>query len=120
MNKYKFFYRLPRILAIVYISFLTLFALDVFIPGQIISYYLAALFMHLIPNFILAFILIIAWRIEKLGGLIFILFSLLMTVFFNNPFWVNLILSGPLLLIGALFFINGYFFSKGRRWLFWI
>ncbi len=115
MNKYKIFYWLPRILAIGYIIFLGVFALDIFEPGRSLLEILTGLLIHLMPNFILIIVLILAYKIEKLGGLIFILLSLLMSAFFNNPFWVNLALFGPLFLIGALFIIKGHFFPKERR-----
>lgn len=101
--------------AIGYIIFLGVFALDIFEPGRSLLEILTGLLIHLMPNFILIIVLILAYKIEKLGGLIFILLSLLMSAFFNNPFWVNLALFGPLFLIGALFIIKGHFFPKERR-----
>lgn len=99
---------LPRILAILYILFLGIFALDVFIPGQSLNYYLTALFIHLIPNFILLTILIIAWKWEKAGGLMFILAFLGFLIFFGGKGieWIQFLLFSPLFLIGILFLMN--------------
>lgn len=99
---------LPRILAIAYILFLAVFALDVFEPGKTAGFYLVALLMHLVPNFILAGILFIAWTRRKAGGIIFILAAGLLSIYFANPGWVNLALFGPLFLIGCLFLWDGF------------
>ena len=54
----KFLYWLPRILAILYILFIALFALDVFGAGYSPLETVIALFMHLVPNYILIAILL--------------------------------------------------------------
>ncbi|MEX2007457.1 MAG: hypothetical protein WD992_01675 [Candidatus Levyibacteriota bacterium] len=107
-KKHKFFYWTPRVLAIVFICFLAIFALDVFIPGKTLGYYLVALFMHLIPNFALALVLAIAWKRQNLGGILFILAFIAFLLFFGGrgvP-WIQTLLFSPLLLIGALFLIG--------------
>jgi hypothetical protein len=95
-------YWLPRVLALLYIGFLALFALDVFVPGQSFIYYLTELFIHLIPNLILGIILYIAWKNEKVGGILFSLSFLTCLWLFG---W-QIILFSPLLLVGSLFFYN--------------
>lgn|SRR3989344_8718199 len=116
MTKKKAFYYLPRILAIIYILFLGIFALDVFIPNQTLGYYLIALFMHLIPNFILLIILAVAWIWERAGGGLFILLGLIFTVFFNTYIsWPNfLLISFPIFLLGFLFIMDSYLFQRGK------
>ena len=111
----KLLFWLPRVLAILFIGFLAIFALDVFEPGKTFDYYIIALFMHLIPNFILTALLIIAWRQEKFGGILFILLSVLFTLFFRTYlFWQNFILiSFPVFLIGGLFLRHDYLKRKG-------
>jgi len=52
-ERMRFFYWLPRILAMLFIGFLSLFALDVFIPGQPLFSMIGAFLIHLIPSFIL-------------------------------------------------------------------
>ncbi len=102
-----FLYWTPRILAILFIAFISLFALDVF--GEYTGFnLLIALFMHLIPTFILVIILAISWKKEKWGGWFFIILGIIFTIFFNTykhhlPF---LLISGPLFLVGALFLLN--------------
>lgn len=112
----NFLYWSPRILAILFIFFLAIFALDVFIPGKTIVYYLVALFIHLIPNFLLAGVLILSWRYEKIGGILFILIALFFTLTFRTyEFFENfLLLSFPALLIGILFIAHNRLAERRR------
>jgi len=77
------------------------------------------LFLHNIPVFFLLIILIIAWKHELVGAIVFTLLGLLflartaMTALTNlPPQWLSLLSSfliiGPPLLVGILFFINWY------------
>ena len=54
----------PRALSILFIAFLSMFALDVFGEGLSFWQTLLALTMHLIPSFILIAALVLAWRWE--------------------------------------------------------
>src|SRR3989344_5394376 len=96
-------YWLPRILAVAIILFLGIFALDVFEQGKPLWEMAAGFLIHLAPNFLLLIILIIAWKKEDTGGLLFMLVAEYMFLFFHNPFWVNMMLFGPIFLIGLLF-----------------
>jgi len=62
MNKAKILFWLPRILCIIAILFISLFALDAFQPDLTIWQQLEAFLMHLIPSFILLILLLIAWK----------------------------------------------------------
>ena len=61
----------PRIICILAILFVSLFAADSFSPELKFWQQLAAFFMNLIPSFILLAILFVAWKWEKIGGIIF-------------------------------------------------
>lgn len=100
---------LPRILAILYIAFISLFALDVFGEGYGLLETILALFMHLIPSFILIVGLIFAWRRPVGGGAIFVALGIIFTLWFRTyrRLDVFLIISLPLLVIGGLFIIGG-------------
>ena len=80
----------PRILGILFALFLSMFALDVFGEGYGFWGTLLALFMHLIPVYVLLIGLALAWR--------------------PFPLIANLIgalpIAGPALLIGILFLIG--------------
>ncbi len=115
-------YWTPRILSIIFILFISLFALDVF-DGQYGFWGTAlALFMHLIPSFILLIAVLFAWRYELVGAIIFTLFGLgyitqlTITIIMNAgqpeslPWYVAIVwslqIAGPAILTGVLFFLN--------------
>lgn len=106
LKEADYLYWLPRVLGIGVIAFLALFALDVFEKGKTLYEILIGLFMHLIPNFILAFLLMVSWRMERLGGSLFLLAGFVFWMYFKNPFVVNLVIFGPLLIIGVLFIFH--------------
>lgn len=99
----KFVYWVARLLAIAGILFISMFALDVFGLDKPWTEIALALFMHLLPSFVLIAILVIAWRIEWLGGILFVLVGLSPFVVLANPKWVNMMLGGPFVLAGILF-----------------
>ncbi|MBT8259738.1 MAG: hypothetical protein KJN82_00360, partial [Bacteroidia bacterium] len=61
----------PRILCILAILFLSLFALDAFGHEKSFWKQLLDFVIHLIPSFILLIILIISWKWELIGGIVF-------------------------------------------------
>jgi hypothetical protein len=106
-------YWTPRILGILFAAFISVFALDVFGEGHGFWGTILALAMHLIPTGMILFALLIAWRWEWAGGLIFIglasWYSL--KVFHHHPGWIPTI-AGPVFLIGVLFLLN--WLSRGK------
>ena len=87
MEKYrKIVHWAPRILCILAILFISLFALDSFSPELSIWQQLGGFFIHLIPSYILLAILLVAWKWEYIGGLIFIFIGLIFSpiIFFHN------------------------------------
>jgi hypothetical protein len=109
----RFVYWTPRIVSILFILFLMLFSLDVFGQGYGFWGTLLAFLMHNIPVFILTAILIISWKYEIVGGIVFILAGLLyigMLFMSSNFEWYMLswsvMISGPAFLIGILFWIG--------------
>ena len=92
----QIFYWLPRILSILFIAFISMFALDVFEEPQ----WFLALLMHLIPSFILIILTIIAWKHERLGGFIFIAIGLFILI---SSRFESLIISIPAIVIGVFF-----------------
>ena len=98
------FYWLPRVLSILFVIFITLFALDVFGP----DFSWIALLMHLLPTLLLAALTWVAWRREYLGGLIYIglgMFYILLA-WGKASVITYLIISGPLFLAGVLFMLQ--------------
>lgn len=101
----RFLFWAPRLIAIAGIAFISMFALDVFEPGRSVVWILTALVMHLIPSFVLAALLALAWRFELAGGVLFVLVSAVPFAFLPNDWWVNAILAAPFALTGVLFIL---------------
>jgi hypothetical protein len=109
----RLLYWAPRVLCIACALFAGMFALDVFGEGYGFWKTLLALGMHLIPSVILAAILVIAWRREWIGAVLFTAAALLYTVWaLQRPLpgavkltWI-LVIAGPVFVIAALFLVN--------------
>jgi hypothetical protein len=97
---------LPRILVMVYILFISMFALDSFNGNFWLS--LLGFLIHLIPSFVLTGILILSWKYKLAGGIIFVVLSIVFTIFFSTykDIVVFLLISLPLLIIGTLFIVD--------------
>lgn len=99
---------ISRSLAILFILIISIFALDVFGEGYTWWEMLFALFMHLIPSFLLIVATIVAWRRPALGGVWFVFWGLVSVFFFNThrDIITFLLISFPAFLIGGLFLWN--------------
>lgn len=113
----KVFHWLPRIICICAILFISMFALDSFEPGLTIWQQLGHFFVHLIPSLILLALLILAWKWEKTGGIIFMIIGLVFSpVIFlknyhmNHSFWISLsvilMITIPFVIVGILFIVS--------------
>jgi hypothetical protein len=106
----RLLYWTPRVVCIVFAAFISIFAADVFIEGRGFWQTAVALLMHLIPTFVMFTILIVSWRREWIGGILFIAMGILYIAWaWNKPFgiWSTLLMiAGPPILIGALFLLN--------------
>ena len=108
---------IPRILCILSILFISMFALDSFSPERTLWQNIMAFLIHLIPSFILLAVLITAWKWEKAGGIIMLIIGLAFSIF---VFYINfkrthsvpatlvttLILGAPFIIAGVLFIIS--------------
>ena len=114
MKKNKTLYWLPRILAILYILFISMFALDAFGEGYNIIKAAVAFLIHLIPSFILLAVLWVAWSREKLGGILFMIIgiSYILLAWGKADPLAYAIMTGPLFLIGLMFIFNGFLKNK--------
>ena len=75
---------IPRILCIIAILFISLFALDSFSSDRTIWQNLAAFLMHLIPSFVLLGVLIVAWKWEMVGGIILTITGIILFIALLN------------------------------------
>ncbi len=104
----RFWHWTPRLLAVGFIIFLGLFALDVFSENVAIGEALVALFIHLTPNWLLLIVLVIAWRWRIVGGLLFWILGVGSLIYFNTlrePV-TFLMISLPVFVIGTLFLLD--------------
>lgn len=102
--------RIPKAFSILYIAMLTWLSLDAF--GENIPFLNQAIqfLVHMVPIFILIGLLAIAWSHPKLGGILFCITSIILTIFFNTYKSMSsfLAISFPLFLIGILFIVFGF------------
>jgi hypothetical protein len=104
----RLLYWLPRILAIVFAAFVSLFALDVFGAGYSLGETIQALLIHLIPTYAILIALIIAWRWEWAGAILFLALAVAYPLMFGTQFhWsVYVTMMTPPLLVAALFLLS--------------
>jgi len=108
---------LPRILIVLFVLFISLFSLDVFFEGYSFLETVVALFMHLIPTFVLIGVVAVTWKNSRVGGILFVLMAAGFTFFFRTYRSIEafLLLSFPLLIIASLFFIDDFMKKKSNR-----
>lgn len=97
----------PRILSLLFVGFISLFALDVF--GEYRGWELIlALFMHLLPSFVLLVAIALAWKYDILGAIVFCGFAVLYIIWagLDRPWTWYALISGPATLVGILYFVN--------------
>lgn len=100
-------YWTPRVAGILFILFLSLFALDVFEMDLGFWGTIVGLFMHLIPSILLAIAIALAWRWEWIGALIFAGWSVFYIASARGfPWSVYAIIAGIPLVIGILFLVD--------------
>ena len=105
----------PRLLGILFVLFLGLFALDVFDLGLGFWVTVLGLFMHLIPNILLAILIILAWKWEWVGALGFLGWAVFYLCAMGDQHWsAYLIVAGIPILIGLLF-LAGWIWRKQIR-----
>ncbi|MDP2089086.1 MAG: hypothetical protein Q8J84_06750 [Flavobacteriaceae bacterium] len=115
----KIVHWLPKVIGILAILFVGLFALDSFDSNLTIWQQVGGFLIHLIPSFILTAILIIAWKREYIGGIIFTIIGLGMIPFvfiknynINNSIWmslgVTLLVTFPFVVVGVLFMVSHF------------
>ena len=113
----RIIYWFPRVLCILAILFISLFALDSFSPERTIWEQLGEFLIHLIPSFVLLAFLLVAWKWELVGGIIFMLIGLGFSplIFMHNyrmnhsvamSLWIITMITIPFVVVGVLFLIS--------------
>ena len=124
--KIRIYHWLPRVICILAILFIGLFALDAFQPDLTIWQQIGDFLMHLIPSFILTALLLIAWKWEYVGGIIFTIIGLgLSPLVFNHNYnmnhsvWMSLgiifTITIPFVLVGVLFIVGHFQKIKSNK-----
>ncbi len=98
----------PRALSILFALFISMFALDVFGEGYGFWNTILAFAIHLIPTAIIVMLLVVAWRLEWIGGVAFLILAgfYVFMAWGKFPLSVYFVISGPMVLISILFFAN--------------
>jgi peptidoglycan/LPS O-acetylase OafA/YrhL len=115
----KLLHWLPRILCILAILLISVFALDAFNPELTLWNQIIGFIRHLIPSFILILLLVLAWKKELIGGIVFTIIGLgLSPLIFihnyrmNHSVWMSLgiitIITIPFTIVGILFILSHY------------
>jgi len=108
-------YRAPRVMSILFAIFISVFALDVFSEGYTVWETIIALFMHLVPTYIIIALLLLAWKWEWIGAIAFCGLGVFYIVWthLRFPFITYLLISGPPFVISLLFLLNWLWRDKG-------
>ena len=104
----------PRILTILFILFISMFALDSFDGDKSLIAQIGAFLIHLIPTFALIVILFFSWRHAIIGAIAFLLFAIayLIMAWGRFPISTYFIISGPMVIISILFWMNWFLKKK--------
>jgi hypothetical protein len=122
-TKIKVIQWIPRILCILAILFISMFALDSFDPGLTIWQQIGGFLIHLIPTYILIAFLITAWKWELIGGILFILLGIgfsplvyTMNYHMNHSVGMSvgiiLMITFPFIVVGGLFILSHFMKKK--------
>lgn len=105
---------MPKIAGLFFTAFLALFSLDVISPEYSVGQIIIGLLMHNIPVFVLLVALLVAWRHEIIGAVVFALAGVLYVSFIfysaiNHQFaWYliswSIFIAGPAFVVSFLYY----------------
>lgn len=110
-------YWTPRIIVILFALFISLFALDVFDENRSTWETILALLLHLIPTAIIIVSLFIAWKWELFGAFFYPALGVIYIIWAWGKFPVitYLTISGPVVIIGILFFLSWNYHRRQKQ-----
>ena len=115
---------MARVLCVLALAFISLFALDVFSEGAGLGQKIVAFLLHMIPSFVLIIALIIAWKHELVGGILITLIGLASSTYvyslnYGRSHSVSMglrsaaMIGVPFVIVGLLFMIS-YFLHRPK------
>jgi len=101
------------------ILFISMFSIDALNSELTIWQQIRSLSMHLIPSFVLILLLLLSWKRELIGGIIFMIiglgFSPIIFIYnfkMNQSIWMSLgvisVITIPFAIVGVLFIVSHY------------
>ena len=107
----------PRYLGILFALFISVFAMDVFGEHYRLPQLLVALAMHLIPTALVVLALVLAWRWEWVGAVLFFGLGVAYIVSMWGRFrWdTYALIAGPAFFMGLLFLLGWRHRAELRR-----
>ena len=117
-NSDQFYFWLPRAICIAAILFVSMFALDSFAPGLTFWQQIVGFLIHLIPSYVLIALLVVAWKWEYIGGILYIVMGLIFSLwvfdinYSRNQFAMSqslfnaAIIAFPFVIAGFLFIVS--------------
>ena len=114
INMNTFVYWAPRVLSILFIGFVSLFALDVFSEYQGREL-VVPFIMHMLPSIALTIAVVIAWRYELVGSALFIGFAAwyVWEAGLDKPWSWYAAIAGPAAIVGLLYLASWYLRGQG-------
>jgi len=115
---------MARVLCVLALAFISLFALDVFSEGAGLGQKIVAFLLHMIPSFVLIIALIIAWKHELVGGILITLIGLTGSTYVyslnygrshsvSRGLQTAAMIGAPFVIVGLLFMIS-YFLHRPK------
>ena len=122
----RIFQWIPRVLGILAILFVSMFALDSFEPGMPLLQQAEGFLIHMIPTLILGIFLFVAWKRELIGGIMFVIIGLgllpviyMMNYQMNHSVWMSLsivlLINFPFIVVGILFILLHFLKIKNHE-----
>ncbi len=106
---------MPRIAGILFVLFISIFAFDVFDEQLGFWGTFLALFLHLLPSILLTIAIVIAWKCEWFGAVMFIGWAVFYVATFRGFEWFAYALVAGLPVLIGLLFLAGWIWRRPIR-----
>jgi hypothetical protein len=110
-HKKHWFYWAPRILGFIFAALISVFAIDVLGEGNGLFETLFSLIIHLIPSLAIIVILVISWRKEWIGAILFMAVGIFYFFYSDEQIsWVtSIVLTVTPVTVSLLFILSRLF-----------